>query len=153
VFFIASGRATVHVERNATAPQATTLAVPQAAAGENAAAAGVQVQQLAGRGEVFTIAELAPGQLVGEMAFVTSGKASATVVALNDMKVLVWNRSSLESVFQKHPSLAGLIIRYISQDLVEKMLLATRTSSGSGGSSALATRPPSSGSSERSEKG
>src|SRR5256884_5804793 len=58
---------------------------------------------VAGRREV--VAELGPGQPVGEIAFLAGGVRTATVTALRDSLVLRLGRAEVEGLSSKNPSI------------------------------------------------
>ena len=67
------------------------------------------------------IARLQPGQVIGEMSFISGEKATADVVATEPSLVLVWAQESLTSLLEKKPSLAFKIRGILGRDVVAKL--------------------------------
>lgn len=70
------------------------------------------------------VAQLRPGQLVGEMAFLTSTKTSAAVVATAPTRFLALPTSPLRALFKAHPELRAGMQMLIGSDLVAKLRAA-----------------------------
>jgi Popeye protein conserved region len=71
------------------------------------------------RGEC--VAQLRPGQLVGEMGFLTDAETSAAVVAAEPTRYLALPTASLRALFKKHPELRAAMQMVIGHDLVAKL--------------------------------
>jgi len=67
------------------------------------------------------IAELRPGQFVGEMSFISGEKATADVVAVEPSRVLAWSQESLTALLEKKPGLAFKIRGILGRDVVAKL--------------------------------
>lgn len=67
------------------------------------------------------VAQLRPGQLVGEMGFLTDAKTSAAVVAAEPTRYLSLPTDALRSLFKKHPELRAGMQMVIGHDLVAKL--------------------------------
>jgi len=89
------------------------------------------VEQLAlistGRGRVEVdgryIAEVSPGQFVGEMGFLTQQLASASVIASLRVEYLAWPVDQLKALFEDAPQLQVKVQGILGTDLVEKLRL------------------------------
>ena len=68
---------------------------------------------LDGRAEVFNddgaIAELGPGDFVGEMGVLSRGRRSASVVSLSPMRLVVMTAADLREISRRMPSVAEQI--------------------------------------------
>jgi CRP-like cAMP-binding protein len=71
-----------------------------------------------------TVAQLRPGQLVGEMGFLTEAKTSAAVVAAEPTRYLSLPAPALRDLFKSHPDLRAGMQRIIGGDLVAKLRAA-----------------------------
>lgn len=71
------------------------------------------------RGE--RVAQLRPGQLVGEMGFLTDAATSAAVVATEPTRYLALPTTSLRALFKRHPDLRAAMQSVIGSDLVGKL--------------------------------
>ena len=67
------------------------------------------------------IAQLKPGQFVGEMSFLSGEKATADVVATQPSRVLAWSQESLNTLLEKKPALAFKIRGILGRDVVAKL--------------------------------
>ena len=78
-----------------------------------------------GRGSVEVdgrhIAEVGPGQFVGEMGFLTQQNASASVIARLPLDVLAWPVDKLRSLFDEMPQIHVKVQGILGADLVEKL--------------------------------
>ena len=78
-----------------------------------------------GRGNVEVdgrhIAEVGPGQFVGEMGFLTQQNASASVIANLPLDVLSWPVDKLRALFEDAPQLQIKVQGILGADLVEKL--------------------------------
>lgn len=70
------------------------------------------------------VAELKPGQLVGEMAFLTESKTCAAVVAKEKTRYLALPAKALRALFASHPELRAGMQMLIGSDLVAKLKAA-----------------------------
>ena len=73
------------------------------------------------------VAELLNGEFIGEMSFLSGKSASATVSTVGKVDYISWDRSKLNKLFFKSPSLHNSIKSAISHQLTEKIV---RTSKG-----------------------
>ena len=67
------------------------------------------------------VATLGPGNLVGEMSFLTEENTAADVIALGKVRFLSWKRGVLEGLFEDNVSLKSAINEIIGRDLVHKL--------------------------------
>lgn len=78
-----------------------------------------------GRGRVEVdgrpIAEVGPGQFVGEMGFLTQQHASASVIANLSVDYLAWPADQLRTLFEDAPQLHVKVQGILGTDLVEKL--------------------------------
>ena len=65
----------------------------------------------------LAIAEIRPGEPVGELAFFAGGKRTATVIAARDSSVLCLTREAYDSLSARIPALANGILSALSQRL------------------------------------
>jgi type IV pilus assembly protein PilB len=65
----------------------------------------------------FTLTELRPGEMFGEMALLTGKPRTATVVALEPTTCAVLERSNFEQVLRAHPMLAMLLTAVMADRL------------------------------------
>jgi CRP-like cAMP-binding protein len=79
----------------------------------------VQVTQAEGP-RTLLLAELAAGDLFGEMALLTSSPRSASVVALTDIDVWVLSKSDFDAVVAAYPNLGLALSRLLSERLSHK---------------------------------
>jgi len=70
------------------------------------------------------VAQLRPGQLVGEMGFLTNATTSAAVVATEPTRYLALPCEALRALFKKHPELRAAMQSVIGTDLVQKLKVA-----------------------------
>jgi hypothetical protein len=70
------------------------------------------------------VAQLRPGQLVGEMGFLTDAKTSAAVVAAEPTRYLALPTTALRDLFKRHPELRAAMQMVIGSDLVAKLRAA-----------------------------
>lgn len=68
------------------------------------------------------IAEVSPGQLVGEMSLLTKGKTTAEVVATSPVRFARWKESYFEELGERDHDLAMGVQAAIGLDLVGKLL-------------------------------
>lgn len=67
------------------------------------------------------IAQLKPGQFVGEMSFLSGEKATTDVIATEPSRVLAWSQESLNELLEKKPALAFKIRGILGRDVVAKL--------------------------------
>ena len=67
------------------------------------------------------VSRLEKGSLVGEIAFLTAKPASATVVAANEVRALVFDKDKLRQLFRNEAEVAGLIYQLMGRELAHKM--------------------------------
>ena len=67
------------------------------------------------------VAHLEKGNFVGEIAFLTEKPATATVVAEDSVRALVFDRAELNQFFRNEAEVAGLIYQLLGRDLAEKL--------------------------------
>ncbi len=82
--------------------------------------------------EPLVLAELGPGDVVGEMGLLDTGPRSATVVAIDDTQALELSAAALSETVAQHPEVSGALLRILTQrlrstnDLIEAMSRRTR---------------------------
>jgi len=67
------------------------------------------------------VAHLEKGNLVGEVAFLTEKPATATVVAEDSVRALVFERAELSRFFRNEAEVAGLIYQLLGRELAHKI--------------------------------
>jgi len=67
------------------------------------------------------VAHLEKGNFVGEVAFLTEKPATATVVAEDSVRVLVFERADLSRFFRNEAEVAGLIYQLLGRELANKI--------------------------------
>jgi len=67
------------------------------------------------------VSRLEKGSLVGEIAFLTEKPASATVVADDDVRALVFDKDRLRQFFKNETEVAGLIYQLMGRELAQKV--------------------------------
>jgi Cyclic nucleotide-binding domain len=67
------------------------------------------------------VAHLEKGNFVGEVAFLTEKPATATVVAEDSVRALVFERSELSRFFRNEAEVAGLIYQLLGRELANKI--------------------------------
>jgi CRP-like cAMP-binding protein len=74
------------------------------------------------------IAQLEPGEVCGEMAFLESGVASASVTAAENLEVCAIDWSALSDLFELYPHLGSRFYRSLAVNLSRRMreLLGTK---------------------------
>lgn len=72
------------------------------------------------------VAQCGPGQFVGEISYLTSGPATATVEALAPTRYLSWDRALLHELMQTQPALYSAMLSGMSLDLITKLLGSRR---------------------------
>lgn len=71
-------------------------------------------------GEV--VAHLGPGELVGEMSYLTNTAATADTAAVGPVTIRVWNGSSLRALEEENQAAAQAFSGLLERDLAHKML-------------------------------
>jgi CRP-like cAMP-binding protein len=61
------------------------------------------------------------GNFVGEIAFLTESPATATVVAEDSVRALVFERAELNQLFRNEAEVAGLIYQLLGRELAQKL--------------------------------
>lgn len=61
------------------------------------------------------------GGLIGEMSFLNSSPATATVRATGPTRCLSWNQDELRSLLRRNPSMRGVLMSVIGSDLTHKL--------------------------------
>lgn len=69
---------------------------------------------------------LEKGSFVGEVAFLTDKRATATVIAEGDMRALAFGRGKLRQFFEKETEVAGLIYQLLGRELANKIKVSNR---------------------------
>jgi hypothetical protein len=103
-----------------------------AAAGQRLVEQGVVLDRLlvVSRGTIDVlvgdarVAQLKPGQLVGEMSFLTDAKTSAAVVTAEPTRYLALPTEPLRALFKRYPELRAAMQMVIGSDLVAKLRVA-----------------------------
>ncbi len=67
------------------------------------------------------VSRLAKGNFVGEVAFLTEKPATATVVAEESVRALVFDRAALSRFFRNEAEVAGLIYQLLGRELAHKI--------------------------------
>jgi serine/threonine protein kinase len=75
---------------------------------------------------LFTIAQLGPGDLVGEMAVFTGEKRGASVEAETDMDVLSMSREKFEALSQEYPEFRGYLSEIVTHRLSTSKIMAEK---------------------------
>jgi Cyclic nucleotide-binding domain len=67
------------------------------------------------------VAHLEKGNFVGEIAFLTEKPATATVVAEDSVRALVFERAELNQFFRNEAEVAGLVYQLLGRELAKKI--------------------------------
>ena len=67
------------------------------------------------------VAHFEKGNFVGEIAFLTEKPATATVVAEDSVRALVFDRAELNQFFRNEAEVAGLIYQLLGRELAQKI--------------------------------
>jgi CRP-like cAMP-binding protein len=67
------------------------------------------------------VAHLGKGNFIGEVAFLTEKPATATVVAEDSVRALVFERAALSRFFRNEAEVAGLIYQLLGRELAHKI--------------------------------
>jgi CRP-like cAMP-binding protein len=70
------------------------------------------------------VARISPGEFVGEIAFLAGRPATATVVAVEPGRALVWPRDKLARWVQRDAKMHTAMYAAMGQNLAEKMAAA-----------------------------
>jgi CRP-like cAMP-binding protein len=62
-----------------------------------------------------------PGNLVGEMSFMTASTASATVESIEPMSMICWNQDHVRSLLVRKPHMAKNLQAMLNQELIKKL--------------------------------
>ena len=76
---------------------------------------------------LFTIAQLGPGDLAGEMAVFTGEKRGASVAAETDMDVLSMSREQFEILSREYPEFKGYLSEIVTHRLSTSKIMAEKT--------------------------
>ncbi|GEM_PF-3361671 len=77
----------------------------------------VKVERDDGAGHSFVLAELQPGDIVGEMGVLHGDPRTATVTAVSEVETLELSASFLHDIFQREPDVLMAICRVINERL------------------------------------
>ncbi|HLG73937.1 MAG TPA: cyclic nucleotide-binding domain-containing protein [Chloroflexota bacterium] len=77
----------------------------------------VEVERNIGGGQTVILAELHPGDIVGEMGVLNGDPRTASVKALNDVETLEVSAKHLKQVFQEDPEVLLAIMKVINERL------------------------------------
>jgi CRP-like cAMP-binding protein len=77
----------------------------------------VEVERNVGGGKTVVLAELHPGDIVGEMGVLNGDPRTATVKALDDVETLEVSAGHLKHVFQEDPEVLLAIMKVINERL------------------------------------
>ena len=73
------------------------------------------------RGDGAVLAQLASGDVFGEMSFIQNVRASADVVATTDVTVLTLTDAVINELFKKRPRLAAGLYRSLAAELARRL--------------------------------
>jgi len=62
------------------------------------------------------------GAMIGEISFIRGGKATATVLATSDCRVIHWPKKDLQSLLARNPSMDIGMKQVFSMDLTKKLI-------------------------------
>ena len=68
------------------------------------------------------VAEIRPGDFVGEMSFLTEGRTSAQVLAKGQVEAVVWSRDAFQKFLDNNQNLRSAMLSVIGLDLVHKLV-------------------------------
>lgn len=77
---------------------------------------------LVGSNEKESIATIGTGEMVGEMILLGKNRRSANVTAKDDVKVLIWNGSELNGLFQKDATIGFVVMRNVARHMAERLI-------------------------------
>lgn len=69
------------------------------------------------KGKLVPIGQATPGDLLGELAIVSSTKRKITALALEDSEVIRINRPMFRRMMEEYPEIAGMLRKRINQNL------------------------------------
>jgi hypothetical protein len=72
------------------------------------------------------LADIGPGTFIGEMSYVTGEPASATVTVTEAASCLVWSRSELRRLAQRHPQVGAALGAMMGADMSRKLRRLSR---------------------------
>jgi extracellular factor (EF) 3-hydroxypalmitic acid methyl ester biosynthesis protein len=81
---------------------------------------------LRGRSTMVAFATISQGELVGEIAFLDQGAASATVVAEQSLRLLRVEESQLSALLQSNPELAARLYQSLAYSLAKRLRTTTQ---------------------------
>jgi extracellular factor (EF) 3-hydroxypalmitic acid methyl ester biosynthesis protein len=81
---------------------------------------------LRGRSEMVAFATISRGELVGEIAFLDQGAASATVVAEQSLRILRLEESQLSSLLHANPEFASRLFQSLAYSLARRLRATTQ---------------------------
>lgn len=76
-------------------------------------------------GEKIEIAKLGAGDFFGEAGFFTNGKRNASVMAIDDTKVLEITKDAFEQIFETHPRIKDLLESFYKKRVLDKLLVVS----------------------------
>jgi CRP-like cAMP-binding protein len=82
---------------------------------------GVASVVLGGAGGKAPVAQLGPGEICGDMAFLEKGKATASVIADEEVEVDAIRAAELEGLFASFPGLASRFYRSLAVVLARRL--------------------------------
>ena len=85
----------------------------------------IAVETERGAGTSITLAELGRGACIGEVALLTGGPRTATVKALDEVKVVAFEKHRVQRVIDTYPKVRALLEAMIegrARDTVEKLI-------------------------------
>src|ERR687894_3222206 len=88
--------------------------------------AGVARVEQAEQGRGIALAQLGPGELVGEMGFVEDTSASASVVAQEEVEVEVIEGAHVQALLASSPSFAARFYQSLAVSLARRLRATTR---------------------------
>ena len=68
------------------------------------------------------IASIKRGQFIGELSFITSQPASATVFAANEVSYLSWNQEQMKLIKKTNPSFYAKFHHSLTEDIARKII-------------------------------
>lgn len=68
-----------------------------------------------------SLAQLKDGSFIGEISFITGGKATASVRALEPTRYLSWPKEELRQLLKRNPSMRSAMQTVLSSDLTKKL--------------------------------
>jgi CRP/FNR family transcriptional regulator, cyclic AMP receptor protein len=77
------------------------------------------------RGDGAVLAQLASGDVFGEMSFIQNVRASADVVATTDVTVLTLADTVINELFKKRPGLAAGLYRSLVAELAQRLRMTS----------------------------